>query len=65
MFLQLLSQYLLVHSYAFGPYLGSKIGFNWDQIKRVMDMINGANNINSFCYWILNIQEQGETITII
>ena len=32
--------------YAFGfAYLGSKIGFNWDQIKRVMDMINGGLTI--------------------
>lgn len=29
--------------YAFGfAYLGSKIGFNWEQIKRIMDMINGV-----------------------
>ena len=32
--------------YAFGfAYLGSKIGFNWDQIKRVMDMVNGGLTI--------------------
>lgn len=32
--------------YAFGfAYLGSKIGFNWDQIKKVMDMINGGLTI--------------------
>ncbi len=28
--------------YAFGfAYLGSKIGFNWEEIKRIMDMVNG------------------------
>jgi len=29
--------------YAFGfAYLGSRIGFNWEEIKRIMDMVNGA-----------------------
>jgi len=32
--------------YAYGfAYLGSEIGFNWEQIKRIMDMINGALTI--------------------
>jgi len=34
--------------YAFGfAFLGSEIGFNWEQIKRIMDMINGTLTILS------------------
>lgn len=33
-----------VYAYGFA-YIGSEIGFNWEQIKKIMDMINGALTI--------------------
>lgn len=43
LFLSCIAVFIGTFAYAYGfAYLGSRIGFNWDQIKKIMDMINNV-----------------------